>query len=672
MIVSWNWLKDYVPLNMPLSEAEERLAMAGLNHEGTETIGDDFAIDLEVTSNRPDCLGHLGVAREIAVLWDEDLKIPEPSPMTSSAHVTDVASVSIESPELCPRYTARLIRGVKVGPSPDWLAQRLQTLGIAVISNLVDITNYVMMECGQPLHAFDFAQLEGGKIIVRDARKDEPFVAIDHREYALQPGMCVIADGSRPVALGGVMGGADSEVSETTVDVLIEAADFSPLSIRSTARALRLHSPSSYRFERGVDPAGIDWASRRASEMILDLAGGELMEGVIDVQPNPPKPRSPVVFRFSQVKRILGIELDSARVIEILENLGVQRTSGDQASAQFQPPSWRRDLTREIDLIEEVARIHGYDEIPEDVGVPMAPSHRRDVDRVKQTIRQVLLASGFSEAMTASVVDEKSSKAFSPWTDAEPIRSSTPMLRGANCLRRSLVPSLLESRRVNESLANETIELFETAKVYLPRTGELPEEPTMVSLTSGSDFYEVKGVIEAIVSALHVGEDLETKPLNDSYLKSDQSCLLLLDGKLLGYLGVVSAAAAKEASLRGATTVAEIRMDVLQDAACLVPQFQPLSPYPAINYDFNFIVNEDVVWADLASSVKQAGGDCLEDIHYQETYRDPERDGPGRKRLMLSVRLRSASQTMTGDQADAIRQGIIAACEKNHGAALLG
>ena len=672
MIVSWNWLKDYVDLDMPLSEAEQRLAMAGLNHESTESVGDDFAIDLEVTSNRPDCLGHIGVAREISVLWDQPLKIPQPSLKSSSMPITDLTSVVIDAPELCPRYTARLIRGIQVGPSPDWMAKRLETLGVAVICNVVDITNYVMMECGQPLHAFDFAKLDGGKIIVRDAKKEEPFVAIDHRTYNLRPGMCVIADESRPVALAGVMGGEDTEVNAKTTDLLIESADFAPLAIRSTARALRLHSPSSYRFERGVDPVGIEWASQRASEMILDLAGGELVDGVIDVQPNKPGATPPVVFRFSQLKRILGIELDASRVIEILEHLGLEHVQGDSESSSFQSPSWRRDLTREIDLIEEVARIHGYDEIPEDVGVPMAPSHRRDVDRVKQTVRQVLLASGFSEAMTASVVDEKSSAAFSPWSRLDPIRSSTPMLRGANCLRRSLIPSLLESRRVNESLANETIELFETAKIYLPRPGQLPEEPVMLSLTSGRDFSAVKGVVEGLLASLHIAGKLETLPAGDDFFHAEQSCQLLLDGEVFGYLGVVSDSATKTASLRKPTTIAELKFEVLQAAACLVPQFNRLSPYPAISHDFNFIVDEAVSWAALSDSVRRAAGAYLERIDYQETYRDPGRDGAGRKRLLLSVRLRSAEKTMTGEQADEIRQAIITACEQQHGAGLLG
>ena len=671
MIVSWNWLKDYLDLDMPAAEVEQRLAMAGLNHEGSETVGDDLAIDLEVTSNRPDCLGHIGVAREIAVLWDKELTIPKPAPKESSTGVSTLTSVTIEAPELCPRYTARLIRGVKVGPSPDWLAQRLTTLGIAVISNIVDITNYVMMECGQPLHAFDFASLKGGQIIVRGATKNEPFIAIDHRTYELQEGMCVIADESRPVALGGVMGGADTEVSEKSTDVLMEAADFAPLSIRSTARALRLHSPSSYRFERGVDPEGIDWASRRACEMILDLAGGELMEGAIDVQPNPPAKREPVVIRFSQLSRVLGIQLEKSEVIRILDKLGLEKLKDTDAQADFQSPTWRRDLGREIDLIEEVARIHGYDQIPEDVSVPMAPSHQRDADRVLQAVRHVMCSAGFNEAMTASVVDEASSNAFHPWTNADPIRSHVPMLRGADRLRRSLVPSLLESRRVNESLANETIELFETAKVYLPRTGQLPDEQLMLTITSGRDFSYVKGVIEAVLSALHVHESVKIGPADQSLFDAGQCCTLMLNGEVFGYLGAISDAGLKTAGLKNPTTVAEVKLSVLQAASNLVPQYVQTSPYPAITYDFNFIVDEPVRWAELSNTVQAACGEYFEQIEYRETYRDPERDGAGRKRMLLSVRLRSHTETMTGDQADAIRLAIIADCESKHGADLL-
>ena len=283
MLVSWDWLGQYVKLDMTPEALVERLMMAGLNHEATEPHGRDWTINLEVTSNRPDCLGHLGIAREVAVLWDRELQIPAATVREGSAEVEKLARVRIDCPQLCRRYTARVIRGVRVKSSPAWLADRLATIGIAAINNVVDITNYVLMECGQPLHAFDLAKLTDRQIIVREARPGESLEAINHKTYALEAGMCVIADAARAVGLGGVMGGAQSEVGAATTDVLIEAAEFDPLSIRNTARKLNLHSDSSYRFERGLDPAGVDWASRRTCELILELAGGELAAGVIDL-----------------------------------------------------------------------------------------------------------------------------------------------------------------------------------------------------------------------------------------------------------------------------------------------------------------------------------------------------------------------------------------------------
>jgi len=266
MLVSWDWLKQYVALDMDREELENRLAMSGLNHEGSEPVGSDIAIDLEVTSNRPDCLGHIGVAREIAVLYNQALTLPSPQPKTSGPDVNTDFSVSITAPELCPRYTARIIRGVTIKDSPMWMQDQLRTVFLPAnrdwkpINNVADITNYVLMEAGQPLHAFDLGKLAGGQIIVRAAEQGEKFAAIDHREYELQSEMCVIADGAKSIAIAGVMGGAETEVSEQTVDVLIESADFTAMSIRATSRALNLHSPSSYRFERALDPAGVDWA----------------------------------------------------------------------------------------------------------------------------------------------------------------------------------------------------------------------------------------------------------------------------------------------------------------------------------------------------------------------------------------------------------------------------
>jgi phenylalanyl-tRNA synthetase beta chain len=347
MIVSWNWLKQYVPLDMPREELERRLMMAGLNHEGTEQVGDDLAIDLEVTSNRPDCLSHIGVAREIAVLWGTELTLPAAAPAEDSPPAAEAApgrvmkqdaastppvgkpvKVRIDCPDLCLRYTARVIRGVSVGPSPGWLVRRLAAIGLAPINNVVDISNYVLMECGQPLHTFDFGKLDGGEIIVRRPLPGETIQAIDHKTYRLEPDMCMICDARRPVAIGGVMGGAQTEISPATREVLVESAEFDPVSIRNTARTLNLHSDSSFRFERRVDPEGLDWASRRCCELILEEAGGQLAAGAVDVGQPPPE-RKPITLRFAQLKRILGIDVPPERVRAILLALGnVEEGSG--------------------------------------------------------------------------------------------------------------------------------------------------------------------------------------------------------------------------------------------------------------------------------------------------------------------------------------------------------
>lgn len=682
MIVSWKWLAEYVDLDMAYDDLIDRLTMSGLNHEHTEPWGDDQAIDLEVTSNRADCLGHIGVAREIATLYDLPLKLPAANPAVAADSIANHCEVELASPETCGRYTARLIKGVKIGPSPQWMQQRLQAIGVGIVNNVVDATNYVMMECGQPLHAFDFSKLNGGKIVVRDAQAGEEFEAIDHRTYPLEPGMCVIADAAVPVALGGVMGGADSEVSDATTDVLIEAAYFDQLSVRTTARKLKLHSPSSFRFERNVDCANLDWASRRVCELILLTAGGKLLDGVIDVG-QPPATPAPVTLRFAQLRRMLGIDIPVEFVPKTLEQLGLQIETSNEKSLTAIPPSWRKDLTREADLVEEVGRIFGFDKIPDDSKVPMAASHRPKSDRVIDKIRSVFTSAGFDEAVTPSLVPEPWSDAFSPWTDSPPLLSSQPMLGvldeysqnigAVNLLRRSLVPSLLEVRRINEYRSNLDAELFETAKVYLPLgADEIPDQPTKLGLVSGRDYFAVKGVVETLIQSIHPSASLQIRECDHALLDKSKSAALVIDNQLLGWMGEVSKSGAKQFGLRASATVAELDFDVLAAMSVMIPHHTNQSAFPPVTRDFNFIVDNTVRWADLESTVRSAGGTLLESVEYRETFRNEDKDGPNKKRLLLSVVLRSSDSTLTGEQAEAICNAIVSDCQANHEASLLG
>jgi phenylalanyl-tRNA synthetase beta chain len=688
MIISWNWLCELVPLKVTPAELVERLMMAGLNHEGTEALGSDYAIDLEVTSNRPDCLGHIGVAREAAVLFDLPLRYSEAdlssfrSTEGRGERVADdirhYTSVEVACPELCPRYVARLIRGVRVGPSPAWMAVRLATVGQPVINNVVDVTNYVLMECGQPLHAFDFQKLRGRRILVRRAMPGESFTAINHQTYTLDQEMCVIADAERPVAIGGVMGGEETEITPQTTDVLIEAAQFAPLSIRGTARKLKLHSPSSYRFERGTDPEMVDWASRRACELILKHAGGELVEGVIDV--GPPRPRRPAItLRLAQIPRVLGIDVPAEKVRKFLVALGCREQSASPREIVTIPPSWRRDLEREIDLVEEVARLNGYDQIPEDAVVPLAAAHRPHAERVLAAVRRVLTAAGCHEAMTASVVPARSAELFSPWTSAPPLATQTPMLEGADRLRRSLVPSLLEARRLNESLMNRQCDLFETAMVYLPSPPaaapsskwEVREQWTLAAV-SGGGFFHLKGVVETLLEVLHIEKPLQVADWAHPLLAAGTGSVLSLADERLGFLGELAPGAAKELGLARPAAILEIALPVLVTAAPEATRYSPLSPYPPIDRELNLIVPESVRWADLAQTVRQACGALLERLEYLDTYRDPAKDGPQTKRLHFAFHLRAADRTLTGPEADAIRDAVVAACRQQHQARLLG
>jgi phenylalanyl-tRNA synthetase beta chain len=668
MLVSWKWLQQYVDLPLGHAEVAQRLSLSGLNHESTDVQRDDVVIDLEVTSNRGDCLSHIGVAREIAALYDLSLRIPDPHPIAKGPAISSAWRVDNEYVDACPRYTARIVRGISVKPSPPWLADRLRAINVAVINNIVDITNWVLFECGQPLHAFDIGRLQGSQIRVRRAAQGESFAAIDHRTYTLSSDMCVIADAHRPIAIGGVMGGAESEVAVHSRDILIESAIFTPMSIRKTARALRLHSAASHRFERRVNPVAIDWASRRCAELVLQLAGGTLDEGVIDTHASLP-PRAPITLSLGEIERVLGIHVDSSTVHRILTRLGC---SGD--GNQWVPPPWRHDLTREVDLIEEVARIDGYEKIPDNVPVPVISSRRRAVDELLDIVRMTLVAGGFHEAMTPSVVPESLDQLGSPWTSSPSLASDTSMLEGARFLRRSILPSLLASRRANLAASGADASLFEVARIYLPHAESvdgLPRESVALAMVSGRDPIELKGVIESMLQRLRITPPLVLEPMAWNAADPSASATLMLGDQPLGYLATLSDSLRKSMKLDRLTSMAELSVERLLSLAQLTPQFMPVSPYPTIERDLNLIMDESIAWSNLATTVRRAAGPRLTELRYRETYRDAKKDGPGRKRILLTLELRKHDGTLTGTEADAITTSVVEACRAQHQAQLM-
>jgi phenylalanyl-tRNA synthetase beta chain len=669
MIVSWNWLAQYVRLDMPVEVLTERLALAGLNHESTEEVEGDLAIDLEVTSNRPDCLSHLGVAREVGVLFGHALREPDPRPAQAGPAVEGLTSVRVEDEDLCPRFTARVVTGVKVGESPWWMRKRLETLGVRPVSNVVDVTNYVMFECGQPLHAYDLDRLAGRRLIVRRARGGEKLTAINNKVYELTPDMLAIADAERPVGLAGVMGGLDTEIGPTTADVLIEAAQFDPVSVRRTARALGLHSPSSYRFERGLDTERTEWASRRCAELILETAGGTLHPGVIDTNPAPAA-RPAITLRLDQIPRVLGIAIDGETADRILRALGLERPGTTAGALTYRPPSWRRDLEREIDLVEEVARVHGYHYIPEDRPVPLARSARGVRERVEDEVRDALTGLGLDEAATFSLVADELAAPLGPGGEGTPIRVEHSSRKKENALRRSLVPSLLAARAHNEAHGTPDAELFEIANVYLPRVGSvLPDEPTRLALVTGRDFFGLKGVVEALLGRLHADRDLEARPVELPMFAPGRAAELLLGGTHLGYLGEVSRAQLDALDLRGSCSAAELEFGVLLDRAELIPQYHALPPFPAVARDLSLVVPRSLPWAELADAARAAAGPTLESLSYLDTFRGGNLPDDAQS-VHFGLRFRHPERTLTGDEVESAIRAVVEACARKFGATL--
>ncbi len=670
MNVSYAWLLDYVETDLGYVEAAKVLARIGLNvEEITDLPEGDGMLDLEVSSNRPDCLGHIGVARELAAAVGSRLTLPPAEVEEADEPVTESVRVRVDCPDLCPLYTARLVRGVRVGPSPSWLVRRLEAVGLRPVNNLVDVTNYILMETGQPLHAFDFARLQGETVIVRRAAAGEEFYAIDHTRHTLTPAHQVIADAHRPVALAGVMGGAETEIRDSTTDVLVEAAVFDPLNIRTTSRALGLASDSSYRFERGVDAAATDRAGRRACRLITEVAGGRVLRGVVTVG-RPPADRPELVLRTGRIETVLGLAIPAEAAAEILRRLELDVLEADAETIRVRVPSHRPDLAREIDLVEEVARHWGYDRIPETRLLPIAVSPPSKTERVREVIGQVLTGAGYFEATTFSFTSPERAVRFR----ARDVTAEPLTCRGtALALREALVSGVVESLAVNQNVGERQVRLFEVAKRFVPVQGQdLPHEESMLALAGPDDFRTVRGVVDALLDAVRLGDRVTVAP-TDRYpdLDAGAAAEMRLDGEVLGMIGRASDEAAGAFGLDDPPTVAELSYDRLVLAAVLEPSVEPLPHFPAVARDVALVVDETVAWADLVRTIEGAPVAALESVEPLEVYRGRQVPA-GKKSVALRLVLRRSDATLTGEQADRMQARILAALAREVGAVLRG
>lgn len=673
MKISLHWLRDYLPdLPDDAPAVADALTHGGLPVELIERAGDDTVIDVEVTSNRGDCLSHLGVARELAALMGLELRDVEILAAEAARPAKDVAQVRIDALDLCPHYTARVLQNVKVGPSPAWMVQRLEAVGVRAINNVVDVTNYVMFEMGQPLHAFDFDTLRGGQIIVRTARAGEKIVSIDGHERLLNNEMLVIADAKRPVALAGVMGGRDTEVSANSVNLLLESARFDPLCVRKTARALAMKSDSSYRFERGIDPALPLRASLRAAQLILQTAGGELLGGAVVAGAEHAAPKS-LSLRLSRLKQLLGVELPVAGVIDALNRLGLSPAHRGE-TIDVTVPTRRLDLNIEADLIEEVARVIGYDKIPvrDEIAIRLTPPE--PAARSMETIRSTLVAGGYFEAVTFSFVSDALADDFAPRRDdgksVELLRADERVRKADARLRPSILPGLLEAVRRNETAGTSDAKLFEIGSTFWRNNvSNGADERRRLGLVGSRDLREVRGVVEAMLNRLDANRAVRVVPESRDGFARGAGGRIEWGQESIGYLGVIDRSVAEKLSLRHAPAAAELEISALLHGAQHVPQLRPLPRFPAVRRDLSLDINESTRYEQLESLVHELKLDQLEDIEYVTTYRGKPLE-KGKKSVTITLVFRSASGTLTSEAVEAQVQQVVSSAQTRLSAAL--
>ena len=694
MKVVYNWLKEFVEVKASPEDLRARLSLVGIAVDSIDETVAGPVLDAEITANRPDCLGHLGIAREVAAIYRVPLKPLHPNLKEITEKAAGATRVKIEAPELCGRFTARVIRGVKVQPSTDWLRQRLEAIGEKSINNVVDVTNYVMFELGHPLHAFDFDKLAEHQLVVRRAQPGEKIKTLDGGEHKLTKDMCVIADAQRAVSIGGIMGGANSEISLSTKDILIECAWFDPISIRRSAKALGLRTEASYRFERGADPEMTELASRRAAELIQQVAGGEILAGAVDIYPHR-EPEKKIELSRKELLRVMGADVPDRDIEQILSALGfhpvrVDSNRGSDGSIaavwECRAVSWRQDVTRSIDLIEEVARHYGYDKFPPRLPPAKIAAHRLPHAEAQDRLRERIVALGYQEIVEIPIVDTKRDELFRSG-GLEPALIGNPLAEDAAVMRSSGTVSMLRAIEWNLNHGQRNLRLFEIGKTYELRNGEPVETPVLTLGITGSarektiyegardfEFADLKGDLDTI-GGLAGGFTWESG--GPQWLSGARAARLHLTHKtgqreFIGTAGQIAKRVADEFKFRQNVLVAELKLESLltglENAAAAL-RFKPLPRFPAVERDFSVVLADGVQFAQVEDAIRSLGIPELQSIEALDLFRGGQ-VAAGKYSLMIRVTFQSAEATFTDARLNDFSSRIVEALQQKLGATL--
>jgi phenylalanyl-tRNA synthetase beta chain len=696
MKVLYNWLKEFVDLAATPEDLRTRLSLSGTAVEALEQTAAGPMLDAELTSNRADCLGHYGIAREAAALYRLHLKPLEAKLREAAENASTATRVEIESPELCGRYTARVLRGVKVGPSPDWLRQRLEALGQASINNVVDATNYAMLELGHPLHAFDLDLLSEKRIVVRRARPGEKMRTLDGNERTLTSEMCVIADAARPVAIAGIMGGAESEIRSSSRNILLESACFDPIAIRRASKALGLRTEASMRFERGADLEIAERASRRCAALIQQMAGGDVLAGVVDVYPG--RAILPAIeLTRKEFLRVMGADVPDAEIETILASLGFapERTDSSAGSAgslqaawKCRRPSWRADVTREIDLIEEIARLYGLDRFPARLPPARLPAARMEHAEAEDRLRERLIGLGYREIITIPIVDESHDAMFRPENSA-PSRIANPLAEDASVLRSTGAVTMAATLEWNLNHGQRNVRLFEFGKKYgwagtepvetriltLGATG-LAREKGVAESERAYGFADLKGDLDGIGN-LAGGTRWEAE--GPEWLHPAHRGSIFLGGdsagsRVAGFGGQLSRRVSEKFKLRQDAFIAELNLDPLYRgyrAARAALRYKPLSRFPAVERDFSLVLADGTAFDSVVETIRGLRIAEVVAIDAVDLFRGknvPE----GKFSLLVRVGFESHQGTLTEAQLSDFWSRIVGALEEKLGASLRG